>query len=214
MEPNILFYIHTFPVNETLFWTWIIMGILSVGSFVLTRNLQKVPKGVQHFLEVAVDGIEKLVTNNMGREGKVFVPLIIMIASFVGLANLIGIVPGAYSPTQDLNTTLALAIMVFVVGRVASIVKRGFWTWLKGFFQPFWFMFPINLAGELSQILSHSFRLYGNILGGGILIGILYMMVPYVVPIPLLAWFGVFMGAIQTAVFTLLAVIYISNAIN
>lgn len=214
MAPNILFYIYGFPVSDILLFTWIIMAILSIGSFLLTRNLQKIPRGAQHFLEVAVDGIERLVSGDIGPEGKVFVPLILMVASFVGLSNLIGVVPGAVSPTGDLTTTVTLALMVFVVGHVASIKKKGLGTWLKGFFEPFWFMFPINLAGEISQILSHSFRLYGNIFGGGILLGIVYMLLPYVAPVPLLAWFGVFMGAIQTAVFTLLAIIYIQMKVS
>jgi len=214
VEPKVLFYIYSLPVSEPLLFTWIIMAFLAIGSFLLTRNLQKVPKGAQHFLEAAVDGIEKLVTNDMGPEGKVFVPLILMVATFVFFANLIGVIPGAYSPTEDLNTTLALALIVFVVGHVAAIVKNGFWPWLKGFFEPYWFLFPINIVGEISQILSHSFRLYGNIFGGGILLGIVYMLVPYVAPVPLLAWFGVLMGAIQTAVFTMLAIAYIQMKVS
>lgn len=214
MEPKVLFYIHTFPISEPLLFTWIIMAAVAIACFFLTRNLRKVPRGVQHLLEVTVEGIENVVVGDMGPEGKVFVPLILMVATFVGLSNLIGVVPGAVSPTEDLTTTLTLALFVFVVGHVAAIVKKGFWPWLKGFFEPYFFMFPINLAGEISQVISHAFRLYGNIFGGSILIGIVYMLAPYVLPVPLLAWFGVLMGIIQTAVFTLLAVIYIQIKIN
>lgn len=209
MEPNILFYIYKLPVSEALLWTWIVMAILSIASFLLTRNLEKIPRGAQHLVEVAVDGISNLVSGDLGPEGKVFVPLILMVTSFVFLSNLIGVVPGAFSPTEDLTTTVVLATIVFVVGHVAAIVKKGFFTWLKGFFEPYWFLFPINIVGEISQVLSHSFRLYGNIFGGGILLGIVYMLVPYVLPVPLMAWFGVLMGAIQTAVFTMLAIAYI-----
>src|SRR5690554_1753258 len=185
------------------------MAILSIASFLLTRNLEKIPRGAQHLVEAAVDGISNLVSGDLGPEGKVFVPLILMVTSFVFLSNLIGVVPGAFSPTEDLTTTVVLATIVFVVGHVAAIVKKGFFTWLKGFFEPYWFLFPINIVGEISQVLSHSFRLYGNIFGGGILLGIVYMLVPYVLPVPLMAWFGVLMGAIQTAVFTMLAIAYI-----
>ena len=209
MEPNILFYIYKLPVSEALLWTWIVMAILSIASFLLTRNLEKIPRGAQHLVEAAVDGISNLVSGDLGPEGKVFVPLILMVTSFVFLSNLIGVVPGAFSPTEDLTTTVVLATIVFVVGHVAAIIKKGFSTWLKGFFEPYWFLFPINIVGEISQVLSHSFRLYGNIFGGGILLGIVYMLVPYVLPVPLMAWFGVLMGAIQTAVFTMLAIAYI-----
>lgn len=209
MEPNIVFYIYSFPVSETVFFTWLIMAFLSIASFVLTRNLQKIPKGAQHFLELAVDGIEKMVTGDLGSEGKVFVPVILTVALFIGVANLIGVVPGAFSPTEDLSTTLALALIVFIVGHVGAIVKNGFGAWLKGFFEPYWFLFPINVVGEISQVLSHAFRLYGNIFAGSILLGVVYLLLPYVFPAFLLAWFGVFMGAIQTAVFTMLAIAYI-----
>ena len=209
MEPNIVFYIYSFPVSDSLLFTWIIMAVLSIGSYLLTRNLEKVPRGVQHILEVTVEGIEKIVVNDMGQGGKVFVPLIMAIFLFILFSNVIGVVPGAVSPTADLSTTLALALVVWVVGHGAEIYYKGVKSWAKGFFEPYWFLFPINLVGELSQVLSHSFRLYGNIFGGGILLGVLYMVVPYVAPVPLLAWFGVLMGAIQAAVFTMLAIAYI-----
>lgn len=214
MEPSILFHIGTFPVYEAVFWTWVIMAILSIGSFILTRNLRKVPKGVQHFLEAIVELIENLVVGDVGPEGKVFVPLILMTALYVALANMISVIPGAFSPTEDLTTTIALALMIYVLGHVAAIKKHGFWPWLKGFFEPYPFMFPINLAGEVSEWVSHAFRLYGNVFGGGILLGILYMLTPYVVPVPLMAWFGILMGLIQTAVFTLLAVVRIQTKLN
>ena len=214
MEAEVLFYIYSFPVSKPLLFTWIIMAVVSLTCFFLTRNLQKVPRGAQHILEMSVDGIEKLVVTNMGPEGKKFVPLILTIAVYVGISNLIGIVPGAYSPTENLTTTLTLALIVFVVGHEDEIIKKGFWTWFKGFFEPYFFMFPINIAGEISQVISHAFRLYGNIFGGGILLGIIYMLAPYVLPTPLMGWFGIFSGIIQTAVFTLLAVIYIQIKIS
>ncbi|NMA99935.1 MAG: F0F1 ATP synthase subunit A [Firmicutes bacterium] len=214
MEPNVVFYIKSFPVSEPILWTWIIMAVLGITCFLLTRNLQKIPKGSQHFLEVAVEGIEKLVANDLGPDGKVFVPLILMVAAYVFISNLIGVIPGGYSPTGDLTTTIALAVLIYVLGTIGAIRKNGFKSWIKGFFEPYWILFPINIAGEISQVVSHSFRLYGNIFGGGILLGIVYMLLPYVIPVPLMAWFGVLMGAIQAAVFTMLATAYIQLKIG
>lgn len=214
MNPSILFYVGTFPVYQPVFWTWVIMALLSLGSFILTRNLQKIPHGAQHFLEVGVDWVESLISVDIGPARKVFVPVVLMTALYVGLANTIGVIPGAYSPTQDLSTTLALALLIYVLGHVAGILKKGFRAWLKGFFEPFVIMLPLNIAGEISEFVSHSFRLYGNIFGGGILLSIIYMMAPYVVPVPLLAWFGIIMGIIQTAVFTLLASVYLQNKLS
>ncbi|HBG00713.1 MAG TPA: ATP synthase F0 subunit A [Firmicutes bacterium] len=214
MNPSILFYVGTFPVYQPVFWTWVIMALLSLGSFILTRNLQRIPHGAQHFLEVGVDWVESLISVDIGPARKVFVPVVLMTALYVGLANTIGVIPGAYSPTQDLSTTLALALLIYVLGHVAGILKKGFRAWLKGFFEPFVIMLPLNIAGEISEFVSHSFRLYGNIFGGGILLSIIYMMAPYVVPVPLLAWFGIIMGIIQTAVFTLLASVYLQNKLS
>ena len=101
MEAEVLFYIYSFPVSKPLLFTWIIMAVVSLTCFFLTRNLQKVPRGAQHILEMSVDGIEKLVVTNMGPEGKKFVPLILTIAVYVGISNLIGIVPGAYYNTEN-----------------------------------------------------------------------------------------------------------------
>lgn len=214
MEPNIVFHIGSFPVTEPVLWTWIIMAAVAAVCFLLTRNLQKIPKGAQHFLEAAVEGIENLVAGDLGEEGRSYVPLILMVATYVMISNIIGVIPGAYSPTEDLTTTIALALLVYIIGTIGAIRKSGFKAWLKGFFEPYWIMFPINIAGEISQVVSHAFRLYGNIFGGGILLGIVYMMLPYIAPVPLMAWFGVLMGVIQAAVFTMLSIAYIQLKIG
>ena len=209
METAVVFNPFGMPITDTVFFTWIVMAILVVGSWVLTRNLQRIPRGAQHVLELAVDGIEKATTDSMGKRGRGYVPLILTTAAFVFVSNVIGIFPGAKAPTADLGTTVALAIIIFITAHGAEIFKKGLLGYIKGYFEPFWWMFPMNLMGEISKILSHSFRLYGNIFGGAIILSIFYMLAPYVVPVPLMVWFGLFMGIIQTAVFTLLAIAYI-----
>ncbi len=209
METRVFFHIFSLPITETIFFTWVVMAILTLISIVFTRNLQRIPRGMQNVLEIAVDGIENMVYKDMGKRGSGYVPLILTIALFILTANLISIVPGAFAPTQDLNTTAALALIVFFVAHGSEIRVKGLGAYVKSYFQPYFWMFPINVVGEIAKVLSHAFRLYGNILGGTIIIGILYMFAPYVLPVPLMAWFGLFMGVIQTAVFTLLAVAYI-----
>lgn len=214
MQSNILFELFSIPITDAILFTWVVMAILVIGSVILTRNLQTVPRGMQHFVELVVDGLESMVTADMGTRGKVYVPLIITIALFVLISNLIGIFPGGVSPTADLNTTVALALVVFIVAHGSEIKVKGLGTYIKGYFQPFWWMFPLNVVGEIAKVISHAFRLYGNILGGGIILSIFYMFLPYVLPVPLMGWFGVFMGIIQTAVFTLLAIAYIQVRID
>ena len=214
MDPSIQFYIGSFPVYQPVFWTWIIMALLCIASYLLTRNLQKVPKGMQNFVEVGIEWVESLIATDIGPARKLFVPVILATALYVGVANMIGVVPGAYSPTEDLSTTLARSLTMYILGHIAGITKKGFGSWLKGFVDPYFIMLPLNIAGEVSEFISHSFRLYGNIFGGGILLGIIYMLAPYILPVPLLAWFGIFMGIIQTVVFTLLASVYMQNKLN
>ncbi len=209
MQPEIMFTIFSFPVNDSVFFTWVVMSILIIASLLLTRNLKTIPSGAQHIVELAVDTIDALVVSHLGETGRIYTPFIITIGAFVFLANVIGVIPGCQSPTQDLSVTFTLAMIVLLVAHFNEIKLKGFRAYIKGYFSPYWIMFPLNIIGEFSKVLSHSFRLYGNIFGGAVILNILYMFVPFIVPIPIMIWFGVFMGAIQAYVFTLLALTYI-----
>lgn len=209
MNSPVMFTLFSIPITESIFYTWIVMAILAMGSFILTRNLQTIPKGGQHIVELVVDVIDGAVVKQLGQQGRIYTPFIITIGLFVFFSNIIGIVPGGVSPTQDLSITLPLALIVLFVAHINEIRIKGFRAYIKSYFSPYWVMFPLNVVGELSKVLSHSFRLYGNIFGGAIILNILYMLLPYVVPVPFMLWFGVFMGAIQAFVFTLLAITYI-----
>ncbi len=209
METNVVFHILGMPVSDNVLWTWIIMAVLIVGSWLFTRNLKRVPTGFQHVIELAVDGIEGLVVRDIGEKGKVFVPFILTLGLFILLANFAGILPMGVSPTASLSTTAALAVLVFIVSHGAEIKEKGLKEYLKGYVDPFFILLPLNIIGEISKVLSHAFRLYGNLFGGGIILGIIYMFIPYVVPGVLNVWFGFFQGIIQTAVFVMLAIVYI-----
>jgi len=120
-----------------------------------------------------------------------------------------------YAPTSDLNMNLMLAFFVFVMSHVYAIKVKGWKSWGKSFFEPIWWMFPINIIGEIAKPLSHALRLFGNIMGGSILILILGYLVKYfVLPAALWGIFGLFFGAIQALIFTILAIAYISSLIE
>ncbi|NLM39703.1 MAG: F0F1 ATP synthase subunit A [Firmicutes bacterium] len=209
METNIVFHILGMPVSDNVLWTWIIMAVLIVGSWIFTRNLKRIPTGFQHVIELAVDGIEGLVVRDIGDKGKAFVPFILTLGLFILFANFAGMLPMGVSPTASLSTTAALAVLVFLVSHGAEIKEKGLKAYLKGYVDPFFILLPLNIIGEISKVLSHAFRLYGNLFGGGIILGIIYMFIPYVVPGVLNVWFGFFQGIIQTAVFVMLAIVYI-----
>jgi F-type H+-transporting ATPase subunit a len=130
---------------------------------------------------------------------------------FLLFSNWLGIIPHLEEPTKDLNTTLGLGIMGFVIAHYAGIKSKGFKAYIKEYFQPIFFMMPLNLIGELAKIVSISFRLFGNIMGGSIIILVVsYLTYSVALPPFLYAFFGLFVGTIQAFVFTMLTVVYIS----
>lgn len=130
---------------------------------------------------------------------------------FLLLSNWLGIIPYLEEPTKDLNTPLSLGIMGFAIAHYAGIKSKGFKEYAKEYFQPMFFMMPLNLIGELSKIVSISFRLFGNIMGGAIIILVVsYLTYSVILPPFLNAFFGLFVGTIQAFVFTMLTLVYIS----
>ncbi|NLT45059.1 MAG: F0F1 ATP synthase subunit A [Thermotogaceae bacterium] len=219
----------------TIIMTWVVMAII---IFMATRVkvFKIIPGKKQSLLEVLLDYILDLVKGSVTR--KEFVRPIFDIAAslflFVIVSNFIASFPGInaiplegggvkltilsdswYAPTSDLNMNLMLAFFVFVMSHVYAIKVKGWKKWGKSFFEPIWWMFPINVIGEIAKPVSHALRLFGNIMGGAILIVILGYLVKYfVLPAALWGIFGLFFGAIQALIFTILAIAYISSLIE
>jgi len=152
----------------------------------------------------------------MGPKGRKLAPLIITLFLFLLIANWLGLVPGFSSPTNDLNTTFGLALMVVTLVHVLAIVHKGPKAWIKHFFEPYIPFVIINLIEEVARPVTLAFRLFGNILAGEILILILGVLVPKWIPIPNIVWLGfsVFVGAIQAFIFTMLSITFISNSLK
>jgi F-type H+-transporting ATPase subunit a len=159
------------------------------------------------FIEAIIDLIEGMMPN----QGKKFLSLIATIALYIGVSNLIGIIPAVPNPTADLNTTLGIALIVFVATHYYGLEKKGF-EYIKEFAEPSIALLPLNIIGELAKPISLAFRLFGNMAGGGVILAIIAMFAPWVIPVPLIAWFDLFVGAIQAFIFTMLAIAYISVA--
>ncbi len=196
--------------------SWLIMIILIVLALLVRNKLEIIPKGLQNFWEVAMRTVEDLVVETMGEEGRPYFPLIATLALFILLSNLIGIVPYLFSVTSNLNTTLALALIAFVMTHYVGIRHHGF-KYVKHFFGPVpWLiplMLPIEIIGHLSRILSLSFRLFGNIMGEDLAIIILTLLVPLLVPVPMMM-LHVFISFIQTLVFIMLTMMYIVGSLE
>ncbi|WP_303721541.1 F0F1 ATP synthase subunit A [Malonomonas rubra] len=203
-------------IGEHVTYSWLVMIILIVVAFLATRAISIVPTGLQNLMETVVTGIEGLLEETMGEEGKDYFPLIATFALFILVSNLIALIPGFYPPTANLNTNAALALTVFVMTHVVGFKKHGA-HYLKHFMGPIWWLAPlifvIEIIGHLARPLSLTLRLFGNMWGHEIVLMIFLMLVPLFLPIPMMLM-GVLVAFIQTFVFTLLAMIYIAGALE
>ncbi len=198
--------------TETILMTWIVMAILILFGFLATRNLGFIPNPFQVVGELFVTAFYDLTKDALDEKMvKTYFPLICTLFMFLLLSNWLGMFPKLSEPTKDLNTPLGLGIMGFFIAHHAGIKTKGFKNYLKEYFQPIFFMAPLNVIGELAKVVSISFRLYGNILGGAIIILVVsHLIYSLVLPPFLVAFFSLFIGTIQAFVFTMLTLVYIS----
>lgn len=197
---------------EVIVMTWIVILTLIVFGFFASRKKSLLPGPIQVLGELFVSQLYALTEDALDKErAKTYGPLICALFMFLLLSNWIGMIPHLEEPTKDLNTPLSLGIMGFVIAHYAGIKSKGFKKYAKEYFEPIFFMMPLNVIGELAKIVSISFRLFGNIMGGSIIILVVsYLTYSILLPPFLSAFFGLFVGAIQAFVFTMLTVVYIS----
>jgi F-type H+-transporting ATPase subunit a len=198
---------------DTLQMTWLSMAIVIIFAVLATRKIRLIPGRWQNLLEMAIIALLDQIETTMGPKGKRLAPLIITLFLFLVVANEIGLIPGLTSPTNDINTTLGLALMVLALVHVIGMVNKGPVRYLKHFFEPYVPFVIINILEELAKPITLSFRLFGNILSGEVLLIILGMLVPYIAPT---AWLGfsMFVGLIQAFIFTMLSMSYLSSSIQ
>jgi len=204
---------HNITINiEVVIMTWIVFVLLIVFALFAGRKRQLLPRPIQSVGELIISMLYGLTEDALGKQlAKTYAPLVCALFMFLLLSNWLGIIPHLDEPTKDLNTTLGLGIMGFFIAHYAGIKSKGFRAYIKEYFQPIFFMMPLNVIGELAKIVSISFRLFGNIMGGSIIILVVsYLTYNLVLPPLLNAFFGLFVGTIQAFVFTMLTVVYIS----
>jgi len=192
------------------------MLILIILSALVAKSLKLVPGRLQNFLEVVIGGLKNLLVDTMGKEGMRFFPLMATIALFILVCNLGGIIPGFYSPTANLNTNLSMALVVFLLTHIVGVRIHGV-KYIKQFMGPVWWMaplmIPVEIIGHLARPLSLTMRLFGNIFGEDLVLIVLLFLVPFLMPIPMLVLM-IFTSVLQAFVFTLLAMMYISGAME
>ena len=200
---------------ETLKMTWLAMIIVIVVACLATRNLKAVPQGWQVFVEMIIEWLHSQIDAMMGRRGRTLAPLIVGLFMFLLASNLIGLVPLMASPTNDLNTTLGLALLVVVLVHCLGLYFKG-GHYIAHFFQPTPVFVIINMIEEIAKPITLAFRLFGNILAGEILIIVLLKLMPIWMPIPSVCWlaFSIFISCVQAVIFTMLSMAYLANAVR
>jgi len=201
--------------------SWIVIIVLVVVALILRRGLgqdiEEKPSRTQAILESLIDLLKGQLTSSFSsdRLAKELFPFVSTIFMFVLVSNWLSVIPYCESPTRDLNVTLSLALLVFVMSQLLAVRMRGGIRYLKGFLEPYPFMLPLNIVSEIAKPISHSFRLFGNTFGGAILVTVVSAkFAPVLVPAALNAFYGLFVGAIQAFVFAILTVAYINVAVE
>ena len=203
------------PVH--IIYTWFAMALL-IGLAIATRmGLKKTaPTGIQNFFEVVIGGLENFIVEIMGPEGKRYFSLIASFFLFILVCNLLGLIPGFDSPTGNINTTLALALIAFTATHYIGLARHKL-AYIKHFMGPMWglapLMLPIELISHFARVLSLTFRLFGNMVAKHKLLLVLALLAPYIAPIPILG-LGLLVAFVQALVFTLLTMLYLTGSIE
>lgn len=199
-----------------------IMLCLGIFSYMVSRRLELIPHKIsQSIAEIAVDGIKNFVEETMGHRGKKYFPFIATLGIYILISNLLGLIPGLYPPTSNLNTTAGLALIVFVTTHIIGVKEHGI-KYLKHFVGPvIWLaplMIPIEIVSHLVRPVSLSLRLFGNIMGHELVVGVLLLLVslaPFAYPLLALSTaIGVLVVFIQAFIFSLLSMMYIGGALE
>ncbi|MDB5224731.1 MAG: F-type +-transporting ATPase subunit a [Candidatus Adlerbacteria bacterium] len=222
------------PITNTLLAAWFVMIVLSLTAFFVGRNPKVIPGKVQNFFEMLLDFVLGFIEQTLGSRALAikYLPLLVTIFLFIFASNLfdflpffgsVGIyhgeefIPFLHAVNTDLNVTLALAIIAVISIEVAGVVALGAWTYAGKFFN---FSSPLNFfvgiiefVSEMSRFISFSFRLFGNIFAGQVLLSVIALFVPYGLPVPMMA-FELFVGFVQAAVFAMLTLFFIKIAIT
>lgn len=209
--------------GQILLTSWFVIAVLVIASLAASRNVQRVPSGMQNFMEYALEFIRDLAKNQLGeKEYRPWVPFVGTLFLFIFVSNWSGaLVPWKLihipngelaAPTSDINTTVALALLTSLAYFYAGFSKRGLEYFAK-YIQPTPILLPINILEDFTKPLSLSFRLFGNILADEIVVGVFVLLVPLFIPLPVMI-LGLFTSAIQALIFATLASVYIAEAME
>ncbi|MDR1677017.1 MAG: F0F1 ATP synthase subunit A [Deltaproteobacteria bacterium] len=200
-----------------LVYTWFIMLVVIVLARLSVKKLTLVPNKAQNLAEVILEAISSFQDNIMGPHGRPFFPFMATLVIFVFVCNVNGLIPGSSAPTANLNTTVALALSIFCTTHIFGVKVHGF-KYVKHFLGPVPLMaplmLPLEIISHLARVLSLSLRLFGNVMGEDLVVAVLFMLAgSFFVPLPMM-FLGLFTGFLQSYIITILAMMYIGEAIE
>jgi F-type H+-transporting ATPase subunit a len=200
-------------LNATIAYTWALMLVLTGGSRLITRKLSTGLERSrwQNLLEIVVTGISKQIEEVGLSQPQKYLGFLGTLFLFVATASLCTVIPGYEPPTASLSTTAALALCVFVAVPFFGIEEQGVRNYLKSYTKPTFIMLPFNIISELSRTLALAVRLFGNMMSGAMIIGILLTITPFIFPI-IMTVLGLLTGMVQAYIFSILAAVYIAAA--
>ena len=214
ITPDAVVFFQWGPIslNATILFTWCVMGLMALGSWLITRRLSAETRlsRWQNLIEVLVTGMRDEIREITGQAPGRYLSFAGTLFLFIAVSNLLSIVPGYEPPTGSLSTTAALAGCVFVAVPLYGIARHGL-SYFGQYTKPSVFMLPFNIMGELSRTLALAVRLFGNVMSGTMIVAILLALTPLVFPIIMHA-FGLLIGLIQAYIFAILAMVYIAAA--
>ena len=207
-------FAHSYP---HVIYSWVIMTFLIVMGAIASKGISMIPSKAQNVFEVIISGIEDFMITVTGEEGRWLFPIAATVFLYVFVCNISGLIPGFFPPTASLNTTLSCALPVVIFTHIIGLKFHGV-KYIKHFLGPVWWMIPlifvIEIIGHTARILSLTFRLFGNIMGHELVLGILFGLAGlFFAPLPIMA-LGIFVSFVQAFVFFLLSIMYFSGAME
>ena len=209
----VLFHLGPVPITRPVVTTWVIMAVLTLVPWFVTRRLARHPDWRQAVLELIVTGIMGQIEEVTRKDPRPFLPVLGTLFIFLVTANLSGVLPGIEAPTGKLETPAALAFIVFASVHFFGVRARGPLGYLASFAKPKLIMLPLNIVSEVTRTFSLMVRLFGNVMSGEFVIALVVALAGLFVPIPLMA-LEILVGLVQAYIFTILATVFIGAAVD
>ncbi len=210
---DVAFHLGPIAVTQPVVVTWILMAVLVLSSALLTRKLSLHPGKTQAALELLISVIDSHIRDTMQTSPQRYRALIGTLFLFILIANWTSLLPVLEPPTATLETDIALALIVFVATLIFGVTTRGWRGYLRTFVEPSWVLIPVNIFQQITRTFSMFIRLFGNVMSGVFVAGIMLSLAGFLVPIPLMA-LDLLIGAVQAYIFAVLSMVFIGAAIN